>query len=444
MGDGHHDSFKTIQVVLQDRQRGDVQIVGGLVQQQKIGGGRQHAQKVQALFLPAGKLSDGAVLLIRRKKESFQHGRRGQYAVRRLYIFCGVLHIIDNPLLRIHIRKIGHRSRRIRTLPSESIHALPSGNVRLLLPGSDLLGIISHFYSLADHHLAGIRRKETGDDLHQRGFSTAVGADKSHPVPLQENIAEIVDQLLFSVAFADRDKLHRGSPHSRRNGTKLHTGIPYGGLPVPQLLKPLNMRLLLSGTGPGSPADPFQLHAQDGLALALAGVLHFLPLRLQLQETGIVGLIAVDCALVDLRNPAGHAVQKIPVMRYHDQSSLPFFQIILQPVGHLIVQMVGGLVQQQNVRRGQERRDQRQPFSLTSGKLARRLGKIPDPQPGHHRLRVALNSPPVLLRHIARQHAVQAGHLRGKFRMLGEVADHRMIGRRNGSLIRLLQPGHHS
>ena len=239
-------------------------------------------------------------------------------------------------------------------------------------------------------------------------------------------------------------KLHGGLSHSSGNGTQLHGGIPHGGLPVPKFLIPLDVGLLLGGAGPGSPADPFQFHTQDGLALSLAGVLHFLPLRLPLQEAGIVRLIAVDCALVDLRDPVGHTVQKIPVVRYHDQHALPFFQIILQPVRHIVVQMVGGLVQQKDIRRRQERRDQRQPLSLAAGKLAGGLGKIPDPKPGHHRLRVAFNDPPVLLRHIARQHAVQAGHLRGKFRMLGEVADHRMIGRRNGSLIRLLQPGHHS
>ena len=95
-------------------------------------------------------------------------------------------------------------------------------------------------------------------------------------------------------------------------------------------------------------------------------------------------------------------------MGHHDQCAPPFFQIILQPVGHLIVQMVGGLVQQQNIRRRKQDGNQRQTLALAAGKLACRLRKVPDSKPGHHRLRVAFNGPPVLLRHIARQHALQA------------------------------------
>ena len=238
-------------------------------------------------------------------------------------------------------------------------------------------------------------------------------------------------------------QLHRSFSKSCGNGAQLHLGILYRRLPVSQLLIPLDMGLLLGGTGPGSPADPFQFHPQDGLAFALACRLHLLTLSLQLQKAGIIGLIAINRAFVDFHNPVAYTVQKIPVMGDHDQCASPFFQIVLQPVCHVIVQMVGGLVQQQNVRRGEQHRNKRQALPLSAGKLACRLVKVPDPKAGHHGLGVAFDGPPVLVGYISSQHTFQTGQLRVKLRVLGQIPDHRMIGGGDGSLIRLLHPCQH-
>ena len=75
-------------------------------------------------------------------------------------------------------------------------------------------------------------------------------------------------------------QFHRGFSQPRGNGAQLHSGILDGSLSVAQFLITLDMRFLLGGTGPCSPADPFQFHAQDGLALAFACFFHLLALCL--------------------------------------------------------------------------------------------------------------------------------------------------------------------
>ena len=58
MGNHNHNSVKGIQVILQHVQGLDVQIIGGLVKDQHIGGLHQDAEQIQPPALPAGQLPD--------------------------------------------------------------------------------------------------------------------------------------------------------------------------------------------------------------------------------------------------------------------------------------------------------------------------------------------------------------------------------------------------
>ena len=73
---------------------------------------------------------------------------------------------------------------------------------------------------------------------------------------------------------------------------------------------------------PGSTLHPLQLHPEDGLAFPLRRLLHIHTLGLQLQESLIVGLVAVQLPVIQLHDAVGDAVQKIPVMGDHKQRAL--------------------------------------------------------------------------------------------------------------------------
>ena len=53
-------------------------------------------------------------------------------------------------------------------------------------------------------------------------------------------------------------------------------------------------------------------------------------------------------------------------MGYHDQGAFPLAQHSLQPEHHVHIQVVGGLVQEQDIAGGKQRRCQGHGFSLSA------------------------------------------------------------------------------
>ena len=59
--------------------------------------------------------------------------------------------------------------------------------------------------------------------------------------------------------------------------------------------------------------------------------------------------------MTDFQNFIGNFVKEITVMRNHDHNAFKPVQVILQPGYHLIIQMVGRLIQNQDVYKRQYR-----------------------------------------------------------------------------------------
>jgi hypothetical protein len=68
-----------------------------------------------------------------------------------------------------------------------------------------------------------------------------------------------------------------------------------------------------------------------------------------LLEAGVVAAVALQFALVDVDDDVHHAVQEIPVVGNDDQGAGIALEPVLQPEDGVQVQVVGGLVQQQQV-----------------------------------------------------------------------------------------------
>ena len=66
-------------------------------------------------------------------------------------------------------------------------------------------------------------------------------------------------------------------------------------------------------------------------------------------------------------NAVYHTVQEITVMRNHDHNAFKPVQIILQPGYHLVIQMVGRLVQKQHITGIHQSPCQCHPFLLSPG-----------------------------------------------------------------------------
>ena len=120
-----------------------------------------------------------------------------------------------------------------------------------------------------------------------------------------------------------------------------------------QLACLLDVELLLGGARAGAAAQPCQLLARQ---VAAAGLAHVgLPVTLHtLQHVrAVTALERVDRAVVHLPHRLAHLIQEPAVVRHQQQRALPLapagFQVFGQPVDRDHVQMVGRLVQRQDV-----------------------------------------------------------------------------------------------
>ena len=73
--------------------------------------------------------------------------------------------------------------------------------------------------------------------------------------------------------------------------------------------------------------------------------------------------------MLDFKYPVDHFIQEIPVMGHYEHGAFVGCQILFKPFQGIDIQMVGGLVQKQDVRFFQEKRRKSQPCPLSSGKL---------------------------------------------------------------------------
>ena len=191
--------------------------------------------------------------------------------------------------------------------------------------------------------------------------------DDANAVIPQQIVGEIADHRAALVDLADIvqfDQLFTQTAGRRR---QLHGIVRLRGLLIFQGLISLDTVSAFGGPGPAATHDPLPLRPQDGLPLPLAGLRHFRPPCLQLQIFGIVSLVMIQFAPAQLRDVVHHPLQKIAVMGHHHQSALETAKPVLQPGSHLRVQMVGGFVQHQHIRRVDQRRRQRHPLPLSAG-----------------------------------------------------------------------------
>ena len=124
---------------------------------------------------------------------------------------------------------------------------------------------------------------------------------------------------------------------------------------------------LLAWRAFGARPDPGQLVVQPLLQLGVLAALHGEPLGLLLQVGGVVALVGEGPAAVDLQDPLGHVVQEVPVVGDGQDRARVVRQVLLQPQHALRVEVVGGLVEQQQVGLAQQQLAQRHPAALATG-----------------------------------------------------------------------------
>ena len=134
---------------------------------------------------------------------------------------------------------------------------------------------------------------------------------------------------------------------------------------------------------------------QPLLQLGVLAALDREALGLLLQVGRVVALVGVRAAAVELEDPLGDVVEEVPVVGDGQDGALVVGEVLLEPQHALGVEVVGRLVEQQQVGLGQQQLAQRHAALLTTGEVGDRLVGRRAAQRVHRLLELGVDVPRV-------------------------------------------------
>ena len=208
----------------------------------------------------------------------------------------------------------------------------------------------------------------------------------------------------------------------------------------------LDAELRLGGARRRPTPQPGQLLAQHGLAALLAHRVHPRPLGPRQHVRGVAALVLLNAAVHHLPGGRAHRVQEPAVMGDHEHRAAPRGQMPRQPVDALDVEVVGRLVEQQQLRRVQQQPGERDAPALAAAQRRDRRvqpGRQPPQlhpaqQPGQHVAKRRVGAPFVV--GPAAHELVAHGQLRRQLVALPEQRHADAAGAGDRARVRLLHP----
>ena len=320
-------------------------MVGGLVQDQKVNLFiHQHTQPQPGL-LAAGKGAYGFEHILPLEQEGAQPVP-GHLGGQVLFVEHGV---VQAPLRMVKADDLG------QVAPLDGGSKLDPA-AAVLLPQQ----------ALEEGGLSGAVVAQKGNALAALHVEVHIG--KQHPVPI--GLGHIFH---FEHHVAGKILFPEGG---------LHGFFRFGPL---GFLNPLHP--VLNGHGPaveGPVVDAPALHPLHGIAQLLElGLLLLVLLQLQIKPgllffhvEGIVAGVEFRVTVGDLDDPLGHLIDEIPVVGDDQHRALKALDVALQPLHTAQIQVVGGLVQQQNIRLFQQKPGKIDPGLLAAGQAVKFLGPL--------------------------------------------------------------------
>jgi hypothetical protein len=224
----------------------------------------------------------------------------------------------------------------------------------------------------AQAHAAGVGRDLPQDELEQRGLAAAVGADHADLVAAHHAPREVLDHPLVAVGLAHVLQLGDEAPGALARGErKLHRSqqrAPRLALRA-QRLEPAYPALVARAPGLHALANPGFLLREHLVELARAHLLVRQLLGLALLVFGVVARVRVEAPAVELDHAMRDAVEEAAVVRDEDHAAGKAGERLLQPFDRLDVEVVGRLVEQQQVGLEDERTSQRHALAHAAGEL---------------------------------------------------------------------------
>ena len=180
--------------------------------------------------------------------------------------------------------------------------------------------------------------------------------------------------MAFREDLRDVDQVDDLLAQARRGHLLEFDGVAHGRHVGDELPRGLDMELLLGGAGAGAARQPGELLAREVAALRLSHISLSVALHALQHVCGVAAFERVDHAVVDLPHRLAHLVEEPAVVGDEQQRPLPFRPAVLEMFGKPVdchdVQMVGGLVEREDVPILEQQPGQVGAASLASGQRA--------------------------------------------------------------------------
>ena len=408
VGYRNHDAVEVVEVILEDGHRTDIEVVCRLVEDEDIRLGHKDAKQVEATLLAAAQLLDLHVLHGRREQEAVEHVARADETIHGVHVLTDGGHRIDDTLI----------------------------SIKCLI----LLAEIADPHSLADIDLAAVRGLPAGDHLDEVRLAGTVRTDDPDAVVSQEVVIEVIEEHMSVVGLTYIDEFDRRLAESGPDGAQLQRLFLRRSVHRGELFITLEAALLLRGTRLRTAHHPLQLIPEDVLTCPLlrAGDVH--ALGLQLEIAGVVRLIAVELALIELDDTVADLIEEVAVMGNHQQRSLVALEVVLEPFGHRAVEMIRRLVEDQQIGGAEQGTCERHTLLLSARELPDLPAEVVLTELRQKLLCFRLEVPDMLVAFIIMQDRLEDGILRVEGRGLREETDLELTAHRHTALIRLLEP----
>ena len=304
------------QGLLKDLAGGDVQVVGRLVEHQQVGLGQHQLGERHAALLAAAEAADSLQHLVAREQKAAQMAS----------------HLALRPIRR--------------HLP----HLVEHGVARP--QAGQFLVVIRHGDVAASAQDAVVGRFLAHQQAQQGALAGTIGPRQADLLAAVDGERQAPQHLAVAVA------LLQVAAHQH-----LVVFAPVGGEPhvhaatvAARLVQALHARqhllaaLRLPGVLPGDvAADKFLVTPDLGLLLVVGLCLLLAAQRLGRHVGGIIAGVALQAVLLQLDDLIDGAVEKIAIVRHHDDGARVVPQDALQPFRRLHVEVVRGLVEQQQI-----------------------------------------------------------------------------------------------
>ena len=211
----------------------------------------------------------------------------------------------------------------------------------------------------------GIRLDFAEDELDQSGLADAVRADQADLVTALDHAVEIADQHAPAVGFAHVLQLgHALAGFFTAIDVEVDLAQMVAALAAfaAQLFEAAHPAFVTRAPRLDALAQPYFFLRQHLVEFGLLDRFDRQLLGLEALVFSEITLVGAQHAAIQLDNLTRHIVQKAPVMGNHDHATVVGADQLFQPLDRRQVEVVGGLVEQQQVWLGDQRPRQRHAF----------------------------------------------------------------------------------